>query len=271
MSGYHRLIAQDPAIGKVGQILQGISTLAESTYTEFGAAVAYASLAGCQTLASKIEDSGSSWSLSRKSWLISIDYGRTEPEALELLASLPNSKVRIPNGTSVIRTPGLFPNKVFHPKLYFLANVNSQIKTFGLFVGSANLTFSGLVTGYECGVLKHWTSSTHPRTQTIDDEITDTRVWFRAMWQNADDLVHVLGPYKKVWRKQIRLPSEDDSKLVNLYRGAGTLSIDGIDALRMANAKVLWVETGTLYKNRGHEVAGCTAPLKLDTKSPFFS
>jgi hypothetical protein len=37
-----------------------------------------------------------------KRWLVSVDFGHTEPEGLDYLASLGNSRVRVPNAIEVI-------------------------------------------------------------------------------------------------------------------------------------------------------------------------
>ncbi len=122
----HRLYAQNPQSGEIGRILEGITTMANGTYDEFHAAVAYASVSGCKTLFDALEKTPGDWKASRKRWLISIDFGRTEPEALDRLASVGGSEVRIPNGVVVSRIRRFFPPFVFHPKAYLVRDSTTR-------------------------------------------------------------------------------------------------------------------------------------------------
>jgi hypothetical protein len=76
------------------------------------------------------------------------------------------------------------------------------------------------------------------------------------MWAVADSLAEVLPLYKKVWQQKVIVPSEDDTYLVNLYKGSKNVVTSGIEAVQLAKAQGLWVATDTLYKNRGPEKAG---------------
>src|SRR5205823_7281321 len=118
----HRLYAQNPESGDLGKILEGITTLATVPHDEFHAAVAYASASGCETLVQALKTTGGAWNASRKRWLISIDFGRTEPSALEYLAEVGGSEVRVPNGLQVVQTAQFFPPYVFHSKAYLARN-----------------------------------------------------------------------------------------------------------------------------------------------------
>ncbi len=59
------------------------------------------------------------WRAVEKQWLISIDFGTTEVQALEYLRDLPNSEVRIPDARQVLDS-ALFPDRPFHPKTFIL-------------------------------------------------------------------------------------------------------------------------------------------------------
>src|SRR5437660_6678998 len=62
-------------------------------------AVAYSTLRGCQTLVRRVSDrmGPANWKASQKFFITSIDFGLTEPAALEFLGNQANSLVHIAN------------------------------------------------------------------------------------------------------------------------------------------------------------------------------
>src|SRR5437016_4622175 len=99
-----RWFPQERSSGAIGQTLLGITSLAElNGYTQFRGGVAYATFSGCGILVQELRRI-SCWKKSYKRWLISIDYGRTEPDAMKYLAEIPNTEIRIPNGLAVVAT-----------------------------------------------------------------------------------------------------------------------------------------------------------------------
>jgi HKD family nuclease len=106
-------------------------------YDAVDVAVAYASRRGVSELSVAL--TSSRWLSAGKRWLVSMDFGRTEPAALDALAALPNSEVRVPNGRDVIASQSLQPKITFHTKAYLfrLAGHNCPV---AVIIGSANLT-----------------------------------------------------------------------------------------------------------------------------------
>ncbi|HAS8370657.1 TPA: hypothetical protein ACN32Y_004016 [Vibrio parahaemolyticus] len=104
-------------------------------------AVAYATKTGCIDLVESIINSvgESAWAECEKEFVISIDFGHTEPGALEFLKSLNNSSVFIANH-HLIEKGHLRPTSAYHPKLYCF-HYESKI---GIISGSANLTRAAL-------------------------------------------------------------------------------------------------------------------------------
>lgn len=149
------VIIQDSLAGQTSRIAGGIESLAASTAdcASVRAAMAYASASGCSDLCRRLESSIPRWAKARKQWLLSIDFGRTEPEAIALLGDLHNSEVRLANGRTVLDR-NLIPQHCFHPKTYVFESRDGV--GFGLFVGSANLTLSGLHTGSEHATAHLW-------------------------------------------------------------------------------------------------------------------
>jgi hypothetical protein len=77
-----KLFPQDQSSGAIGQTLLGIRSLAElKGYSQFRAGVAYATSNGSKLLVDDLWDIAS-FRKSQKRWLISIDFGRTEPSRM---------------------------------------------------------------------------------------------------------------------------------------------------------------------------------------------
>ncbi len=94
------LVSQDSNADMGSRIFGAITELAcARRFRRLRVAVAYASLAGCRDLAHGLDLHVDNWKAITKEWLISIDFGRTEPEALVYLRSLPNSTVRVADAT----------------------------------------------------------------------------------------------------------------------------------------------------------------------------
>lgn len=104
-------------------------------------AVAYATKSGCTDLVESIVDSigESAWTECEKEFVISIDFGHTEPGALEYLNSLSNSSVFIAN-YHLLEKGHLRPTSAYHPKFYCF-HYESEV---GIISGSANLTRAAL-------------------------------------------------------------------------------------------------------------------------------
>jgi HKD family nuclease len=130
-------------IASEGEIYRGLMQAATSAnHNCLVAAVAYATESGCKLVSEGFAERMDQWNRIKKDWLISIDFGLTEPTALEFLADLPNSRVYIPNADQVLGAR-LRPQAGFHKKMYVFDNSAVQ-DSMGLFSGSANLTVSGL-------------------------------------------------------------------------------------------------------------------------------
>jgi hypothetical protein len=148
---------QDRNNGSTSAVITGIVELAASTrFRRMRNAVAYATRSGCHDLCHRLAQNMLQWRSIRKYWLISIDFGRTEVEAITYLGSLPNSEVRIPNASKLLNT-GLRPECCFHPKTFIFDSGSDVVPTpFAIFIGSGNLTMSGLNTGVEHGTSLAW-------------------------------------------------------------------------------------------------------------------
>ena len=251
-----KLFPQDQSSGAIGQTLLGIRSLAElKGYSQFRAGVAYATSNGSRLLVKTLWDI-SSFRKSQKRWLISIDFGRTEPDALTYLGGISNTEVRIPNGLKVLEAGGFLPAVPFHPKAYAVDNIaKGDNSVFGTFIGSGNLTGSGLLTGSECGVFSCWKGSSGTQKKEMHSAY-DAMSWFETVWGNANPVFDIIEKYTKQWKTTKPPIVEEDEDAVDLYVGGTDHVVQGDFALALASANAFWIEVKELYKNRGANEAG---------------
>ncbi len=107
----------------------------------------------------------------RKEILTSIDFGITEPSALDMLTRQPNTEVRVMRFAEVLAR-GLRPNNAFHPKLYWGSRPNGQHR---LVVGSQNVTDAALRSNWEAAM------ASIPSQADLDALET----WWEREWANA--------------------------------------------------------------------------------------
>ena len=88
--------------GTLRQVLQ------ESWVNRTDIAAAYITNGGVRDVVSAMKETeGKGWKNIKKRWLTSFDYCRTEPLALEILSSVPNSQVRVHNAYAVLANNGI--------------------------------------------------------------------------------------------------------------------------------------------------------------------
>lgn len=128
------------------QVLFAFDEVARQNVDSVRWAVAYATLRGCERLVTRIGQrmGADQWAAARKRFVVSLDYGLTEPAALTYLGALPNSMLRIA-GADVLERETFIPVRAYHPKI-FLFDAGEATRYV---VGSANLTESALITNVE--------------------------------------------------------------------------------------------------------------------------
>src|SRR4051794_5867235 len=97
----HELLVQGP--DNPDAIVGGLERIAATVqFTRVRGAYAFANGAGALQLTDTLGAATDNWSVADKRWLISFDFGFTEPTALELLDGLPASEVRVPNAEDLL-------------------------------------------------------------------------------------------------------------------------------------------------------------------------
>lgn len=243
---------QDAEVGRVGVVLDVLADASAraADYTHLDVAVAYASGEGVRLLDERL--ASETWSGAQKRFLVSIDFGFTEPRALSRLNDLPNAEVRVPNASSVLQSPSLKPRSAFHAKTFAFGGAN-WYELRSVVVGSSNLTASALSVGAEVVTKLVWDSPAAAR-----DDLQRTKPhfdWFNEAWDRAEMLVDVLDAYRARRRAlpkpRRRLPEERTAPVRRYVASLDGHVVNGTLAVQLAAARTLWISGESIIHNRG--------------------
>lgn len=270
--GYQVAIhAQDATTGRVEAVLRALAHAASTAndYTTVDVAVAYASAAGVQLLDDAL--ASARWERSSKRFLVSIDFGITQPRALDQIAQLPNSEVRIPNAFQVLASPHLLPRSTFHAKAFIFrgASWNESCATV---MGSANLTASALATGSEIVVGQSWSRRPSRSERRQLQTLKNTIAWFDDAWASSVPWHDVRDAYRDAYRRRPRprKPPEERTDAVKRYLTPTVgPDVSGALTVQLASARHLWIHTGAIPKNRGPEKPGNQLDMPRGTRVFF--
>lgn len=230
-------------------------------------AYAYASAGGASDYVHALKTAMPNWDLVDKRWLISFDFGHTEPNALELLASLPNSQVRVPYAREVLGRLGLSPVRAFHPKTLILTGSKVGRAPLAVALGSANMTVSGLRTGHEDVSVATWTGGhvgADARAQL--KAAYEEAAWFDRSWRAATRLTEsLLAEYRA--KRPNRITAEDASRRVKEVEQDRPLPFEQIATLQ--SSRRLWVEVNNVAENLGSGRPGNQIHLRRGTRAFF--
>ncbi|MFJ4286743.1 hypothetical protein ACIPY0_13980 [Paenarthrobacter nicotinovorans] len=267
MPGYEvDVCAQDPTFGRVGVVLEAIADAANRSngYDFVDVAVAYASVEGVRLLSERL--SGGIWHAAQKRFLVSIDFGFTQPDALAHLSELHAAEVRVPNGRAVLGDPALRPPFAFHAKTFAFRTDEEHEETApdlvravnlkALIVGSANLTASALSTGAEVVTKQIWLGYNGWTPRMRAKPVLD---WFEDTWEAADRLPDVLDAYRSrlaALPKPQQVPEENTPSARHYLAPLDTHELSGPLPVQLAAAKSLWVNASSIIHNYGRRRPG---------------
>lgn len=205
-------------------------------------AVAYSTRLGCARLVQRLEQrtGATAWQQAPKQFITSLDFGMTEPAALEYLASLPKSEVRVAN-PSVIERDGLLPQKAYHPKVYLF----DEAKRSGCVVGSANLTDSALTGNTEVVVAGFMAGG------IVDADAT----WAELSADTAPLSSELLARYLGVWERPKRREVEPDPivRPPKIEPQGVEVFWEAIsNGLKPSSLDHFWVEAGAMSSGGSH-------------------
>lgn len=236
---------------------------AEAEFDRATGLFAFATMKGVRLLYASLADASAGWAAARKRWVISIDSGITEPEALSFLLDQPRTEVRVP-GAEQLLSRRLRPVRRFHPKTLLLERRVEGFVPAAVIVGSANLTLSGLSLSHE-----HVMSYVVPAgaaTTPLDQGAMDCSAVFDAA--TRIDVPFVLR-YAAI-RPAAAPPAEDpeNQEQVQLI-GQDGAEIPITMAAALAAARHLWVDNEYVVPNRGRREEGNQVDLQRGTRVFF--
>jgi HKD family nuclease len=253
--GYEMSVhAQDPSSGRVRVVLDALTdaSVRAGDYEFVDIAVAYASIKGVGLLDAAL--SNGPWSAARKRFLVSMDFGFTQPQALVCLSELENAEVRVPNGRAVLASPTLRPPSAFHAKTFVFRNGEGHPFVRALVVGSANLTASALSTGAEVITKQIWSGASFSAESWNHRKFVEPVLdWFNDTWQGADPLSDVLDNYRSRHRSlpKPRIPPEERTPTTRSYLASpADAVISGTLPVQLAAARALWIHGTSIIRNR---------------------
>lgn len=174
------------------------------------------------------------WDGTVSKWVFGIDYGRTQPQALQMIASKKNTEVRIYDGAWVVNQSGFLPRRDFHAKMAVLINQDNELS--GMVVGSGNFSSNGLRKSIEAGA----SICTHNKND-FHISLNSTHTIADLIWKDATPLEEILDKYEKSWSASFRRQVPEGQPEKEPDHGKND---------------IFWIEAGYVTKNRGADKPG---------------
>ena len=225
------------------QVLFAFDEIADAAVLKVRWAVAYSTRSGCERLVQRVSSriGKKQWEKIEKHFVTSLDFGLTEPAAIEFLDTLPRSSVHIAN-PGVIQAAGLMPQKAYHPKLYLFDARGST----GYVVGSANLTNSALITNTEVVAVG--------REKPSGGRWND--IWAELLLDTVPLTPALLAEYRRKWKRPKKRPVDPDPKPVAPAITPAQLSVfwGAVEAATISPMEFnhIWLEAGSMSSGGSH-------------------
>lgn len=225
--------------------------------------VAYTTHLGCQTLVTALSQTCTGWNSIEKEWVVSLDFGHTEPKALEYLSNLPHSMVRVAHVKDTFKYK-LRPPVRFHPKIYYFLSP----KKIAIVSGSCNLTHGGLYTNTEQANLSVFDTKTITPGSPQDVLLNHTVQVIQEVFANSTPLTSaIMKKYQSLWKPKNLPPSEKRSPSRFI---AANPSIDFDKALALSTSLNFWIKvTPKVVQNLGPNHPGNQIDMQRGTRVFF--
>lgn len=244
-------VVSQPSEGSLAETLEDLTASGRRDLVLVSAA--YATRSGVDQLAAILGSSQELWENSQKLFLVGLDFGLTEPDAIRSLEAIPQADVRVflPRETLAAQ---LRPRHRFHPKVYGLAaGTWSAPQEIVLVVGSNNLTGSGLVDNEECFAVNAADASLEASFLQLVRRITEQP-------QPTPDLLDEYAALRGA--ADVEPPAGASS-----HKPASPLPLSLQRALKMA--RFFWTDTLSINPNRGANFPGNQIDLKKGARAFF--
>ena len=206
--------------------ISALGRLSQLPFVRTRMAVAYVSEMGVYRLEEQFSNAPH-WATSSKLFLVGMDHGLTQPEALERLRSLPSSEIRVPAIQEVLKSPMFRRQVSFHPKCYAF-DVGTKKKLAGLFIGSNNLTHAGMSNNTEFAVA-------FEAARQVDRNVAHQfEQWWSSAWSGAEVLTDNLLEEYREGRATLRQASP------------ASFVDEEPSPAELGSARCMWIESGFL-------------------------
>jgi HKD family nuclease len=247
-------VVQRPSEGPA--ILNAYRNLAMSVpFDRLTGLYAFASVKGARLLVDAFRKAAPNWNTVVKRWVISIDGGITEPNALRFLLRQRRTEVRVPDGEELLNRR-LKPIHRFHPKSLLLERQGPTLEATGILVGSANLTCSGLCFGHEHALVTQLANG--PIAASLAAGIDELSAVVASATRIDEDFV---DRYEAIRPPSPRLFEDfEDKRSEKILQEQAVIPSD--EAAVLASVNNLWVEIDYVVQNRGIGEEGNQIDLK---------
>ncbi|MEK6299559.1 MAG: hypothetical protein AABO41_02460 [Acidobacteriota bacterium] len=237
--------------GEGTAILNAYRDLAAATaFSRLTGLYAFASFKGVRLITSVLRESPS-WKKAAKRWVISIDGGITEPDALRFLLSLQKAEVRVPYAEELL-TRKLKPIYRFHPKTLLLERRDAAFVPAAIMVGSANLTCSGLCFGHEHALSARTLSDLGSLPPAISNGLVELEKVIA--WATVVDAAFI-DRYAAIRPAVPSLSEEFEDKRADLILQEKAV-IPPAQAAALIAAAHFWIDIDYVVPNRGKDQEG---------------
>lgn len=248
-----------------------VDAMTHATFTHLDVAVAYATMPGVRTMREAVEGvPGGVWNSLKKRWLVGIDYYRSQPTALDALAGLSHSRLKVPDGLAVLGQQRCTPLVSYHPKTFIFTGP----KSIAVISGSGNLSQFGLKAGQEVGSVLLVAKPAGTQERELWKSLQGVKAWYDSKWPQADSFARVRDEYKRQYESIDNLnaptPTEDDATTsMHASRVGRAMGFDARQLRQLRVAGSLWIEAGNVTKNRGKDKPGNQLMLRRMTRVFF--
>ena len=206
---------QTPESPPIRSYFQNIDTEDAET---FRGAFAYVTYGGVKQLENGLPDSLDS---TTPKWLVSFDYGYTQPEAVQRLNEL--GEVRVVGVDRLKERNTLNANPRFHPKFIWIQEDESN----HLMMGSSNLTESALTRNWEAVVFLRSIDPDHSSIDRISS-------WWEEVWEESTPVSEDLLDWYKDLRESTNIGPDDGAEDHDEWE----------DAPHPRDASIVWANIG---------------------------
>ena len=262
-----RLIIQGLNNGSsVVGLIKDIATKAK--YKRVTGVFAYATAAGVKLLIDALRENTKGWNEIEKRWVVSIDYARTEPEALKKLVGLNNSFVRVPFFEAIMKNK-FKPKRNFHPKtILFDSRRGVEIGPVGIVVGSGNLSISGLSLGYESAISINWANRISKKDRDGVKSIITEIDSIGELFDIATPItISMINAYQAK-RPKIKHDLDDEVDEVKTITKKKT-EVDVAKAIALKTSTHFWIDVRYVVPNLGKGKPGNQIDMQRGSRTFF--